>query len=358
MSTAQDRKSVILPILAVIAIGYWASVVFIPIVLSICLYLLLEPLVELLQKKGISRALSSYVLVVLSVASFLVVCWGGYKAFSQVGEEVPRYSKKIHSIVESIQGKKEELQKTTEKYLPSDAKQGSQNADSSSSEGSESMSTQEIGKALLHGVNSVFEGLTILLLIPILGLFFLLDQPGLYKTLGKLCGPQYPLKEVSLEMTVMFRSYFLGNMLVGFITAAGFFAFFSILGLNNGFALAMVAGFINLIPIVGSILAALPPFAQAILQFDTMSNGFLIFGASIFLHFFVANFVIPKVVGTKINVNSVASTIGLIFWGWLWGGIGLLLAVPLVAAMRILLAAHPSSRNFANLLAEKSVSAK
>jgi AI-2 transport protein TqsA len=118
--------------------------------------------------------------------------------------------------------------------------------------------------------------------------------------------------------------------------------------------LALLAGFVNLIPMVGAILGGFFPMLQAFLQFDSVTPAIAIFASSIFLHFFVANFIIPKIVGSRINVNATSATIGLIFWGWLWGPLGLLLAVPLTATIRILLSARKSTEHLGKLIEEAS----
>ncbi len=145
--------------------------------------------------------------------------------------------------------------------------------------------------------------------------------------------------------------------MVGLATSGGFFLLFSVLGLDNRVALSIFSGFVNLVPIVGALLGAVLPLAQCVLQFDTFGLSLVVIGSSIFLHFFVANFVMPKVVGSRINVNASSATIGLIFWGWMWGAIGLLLAIPLTALIRIFLASMPSSRKWSNLISESPMGA-
>jgi putative permease len=132
---------------------------------------------------------------------------------------------------------------------------------------------------------------------------------------------------VGKEISEMVKGFFVGNLIVGTFTALGFYVIFLILQLENRFALAVFAGFINLIPVIGSILGGLLPALQTFMQFSSATPTIIVMSGSIFLHFFIANFIMPKVVGSKINVNSTASTIGLLFFGWLWGATGLLLAI-------------------------------
>ena len=150
----------------------------------------------------------------------------------------------------------------------------------------------------------------------------------------------------------MVRGYFLGNLVVGVVATAGFYVVFSFIGLENRLALSLFAGFLNLVPILGAFIGAVLPAAQALLQFDGFDGIFVILIASTVIHFVVNNVIIPKMVGSRINVNATAATLGLIFWGWLWGGLGLLLAIPLTALIRIFLASLPTSAAWSNLIAE------
>jgi len=59
------------------------------------------------------------------------------------------------------------------------------------------------------------------------------------------------------------------------------------------------------------------------------------------LHLLSANLLIPKFIGSRVDIGPVAATVGMLFWSWLWGAIGLLLAVPLTAFVNSLLTAIP-----------------
>jgi len=71
------------------------------------------------------------------------------------------------------------------------------------------------------------------------------------------------------------------------------------------------------------------------------------------LHLVSANLLIPKLIGSRVNIGPVAATVGMLFWSWLWGGIGLLLAVPLTAFVKLVADCHPALLPISNLLAER-----
>jgi predicted PurR-regulated permease PerM len=90
----------------------------------------------------------------------------------------------------------------------------------------------------------------------------------------------------------------------------------------------------------------------ALAQFDNFAPLVIIFVAVVTLHFISANLLIPKFIGSRVNIGPVAATVGLLFWGWLWGIMGILLAVPLTAFVKLISDCHPSLIHISNLLAE------
>ena len=334
----------------IIAFAYWATPVLVPIALSFFLFLLLDPVVQLIAlHMGLSRGLISVVMVILSVVVVSLVLWGGYSASSKITQQIPQYADKIRSAVRSFEGQAETLQKGTMSFLPKKVTKDDVQRVEVVGDLADSWTP-----ALLRGIDSVVGIITSILLIPILSLFLLLEKPHLKPVFIRVLGVHSSVDRLGKEMSQMVKGFFFGNFLIAVCASAAFYALFRFIGLENSFSLALMAGIINLIPLLGSVLGAVFPMAQAFLQFETFGPALLVLSCSLFLHFFMGNILIPKVVGSRINVNASAATIGLIFWAWLWGPIGLLIAVPLTAMIRILLSAKPSTSPWADLLSENA----
>ena len=345
---AKMSGSGVLATLAMVAAIYFGSTVLIPILLAYFLFILLDPLAGWGERRRISRKVSAPIAILVFVGITGLVGWGGYGTFATLTQQLPQYSQKIRGLVSSFQSKANTIQKGTSTFLPkSPTNEDIQKVEVVKQAGGEGWTG-----FLLHGLNSVFAAVTTALLVPILTLFFLLEKSYLGKRLGAALEPGVSLESIKHDITQMVRGFFLGNLVVGTITAVGFLILFSVLHLENPVALAIFSGFINLIPIIGAVLGGLLPAIQAILQFDTAGPVLIIMGSPVLLHFFVANVIMPKVVGSRINVNASAATIGLIFWGWSWGGLGLLLAIPLMALVRSFLSVKPATRAWADLIAE------
>jgi len=99
-------------------------------------------------------------------------------------------------------------------------------------------------------------------------------------------------------------------------------------------------------------LAAALPLLAATLQFDSVGPYVIIVLTVISLHIISVNVLVPKFIGSRINIGPVAATMGMLFWGWMWGVMGILLAVPLTAFVKLAADCHPSLIHISNLLAE------
>jgi predicted PurR-regulated permease PerM len=133
----------------------------------------------------------------------------------------------------------------------------------------------------------------------------------------------------------MIRSFIVGNVLVGVLISAISVAVFWYLGIPYFYFLGVISGFVSLIPYLGVFLALLPPLAGGIGSLDR--GGVLIIVVTVIgLHLLTMNVLYPKVVGKRLRLNPLAVTLALLFWAWIWGAMGLILAVPIVGAAKII----------------------
>src|SRR6266478_8546512 len=92
-----------------------------------------------------------------------------------------------------------------------------------------------------------------------------------------------------------------------------------------------------------------------VFQFHS-AGPFVVIGVTVIaLHLIAANFLIPRFVGSRLDVGPVAAAIGFLFWGWLWGVVGLFLAVPLTAFVKLLADANPAMSQLSNPLAREHI---
>ncbi len=109
----------------------------------------------------------------------------------------------------------------------------------------------------------------------------------------------------------------------------------------------------NFVPTIGSIVATIPPIAITLFQFGSISKTILVAVLLIAIQLVVGNIIEPKVMGKGLNLSPLVVLLSLIFWGWIWGIPGMLMSVPLTAAIRIALEQIDSTRTVAALISSK-----
>ena len=137
------------------------------------------------------------------------------------------------------------------------------------------------------------------------------------------------------RISAMIRSFIAGNVVVGLVNALVSMVVFRLLGIPYFYFLGVLSGFVSLIPYLGVFLALLPPLAGSV-GIVGKSGAATIVLTVVGLHVVTMHVLYPKIVGKRLRLNPLAVTLSLLFWAWIWGGMGFILAVPLVGATKII----------------------
>src|SRR5215469_11214101 len=147
------------------------------------------------------------------------------------------------------------------------------------------------------------------------------QRPAAYRTIGRI--------------SEMVRSFIVGNFIVGLLNAAVSTVVFWYVGLPYFYFLGIISAFLGLIPYLGLFFALFVPIAAG-MGVLTKSHLLVVFVTVIILHIVGMNLLYPKLIGRRLRLNPLAVALSLLFWGWIWGALGLVLAVPLVASAKII----------------------
>ncbi|MBC7428688.1 MAG: AI-2E family transporter, partial [Bacteriovorax sp.] len=194
----------------------------------------------------------------------------------------------------------------------------------------------EIGGTIIHSLGSAATVFTFMLLVPVLAFFFLVERDGLGKVFIKAYDDSETAYKTWKKIVKSTRSFFLGNLILAAITYPIFALLFYFFSVPSIFTMAALATFFNIIPFAGAVLSGILPAIGLYTQNQTIGSPLLIYGLCIAIHFIIADFVTPKILGSQVNINATTSTIALIIWGELWGGVGLILAIPITSVIKIL----------------------
>ena len=132
----------------------------------------------------------------------------------------------------------------------------------------------------------------------------------------------------------MARAYVVGNFILGILLSFVSCLFFWFVKIPYWPLIGALSGFLSLVPYIGLPLAIIPPFLAAVTVYSNLT-AYLVIGTTIaFFHLLALNLLYPKLVGSRVHLNPLVVTIALMAWGTLWGGIGLLLAIPITAGIK------------------------
>jgi predicted PurR-regulated permease PerM len=131
----------------------------------------------------------------------------------------------------------------------------------------------------------------------------------------------------------MVRAFVVGNFLLGLVLASLSSAFFAWLRLPFAILAGALSGFLSLVPYVGLPLAMVPPLFAALGPNRLQVYVGVVVTVAL-LHLMALNVFYPKIVGSRVHLNPLVVTFSLMVWGFLWDAPGLLLAIPITAALK------------------------
>ena len=338
----------ILVALALTAASYYASGVLIPLLVSLFLAVLLEPLVAWCADRGLRRGLGAVLVVFGFLLAAGVSIWACSQPFSAIAADMPQYTAKIRVAVSEFDRRARKFEDGS-----ATAPRGMRPGAAAAGGGEDADGVKSWSQFFWRGLGSFFEAAGIVAFIPFLMIVMLSEKEALVDGFQRLAGNEFDAGLIIRETALMVRAYFSGNFLAGIAMASLHWLVFAGLGLKNAVGLGLVTGFLTLIPLLGLPAALLLPTAQGLLQFDRALPFVLLAAAMTALHLLTANYVLPRVIGGRVKINGTAATVGLLFWGWLWGVTGFVLAVPLTAGLMVLLESSKSTETWAGLFAAK-----
>jgi predicted PurR-regulated permease PerM len=334
----------VIVIAIIVAFGFFASSLCITFLLAGFLALLLDPIPTYFERFHIPRLISTAILIVTGVLLVTFLIYVSYSRAAVMIDDIPEYAERIRDAVKPLSQRIEQVQKSAGSITSSPSPKRVQEVRVSE--------TPAWPSYLIRGVGSAWGAVIVGGIVPFLMFFMLVRKSHLYNWLANAFGAKMDVPKFTARLTKMVRGFALGNLVIGAVMAAITVGVLYELKLQGAVPLGIASGILNLIPFIGAILAAALPLLAATLQFDTAGPYVIILLTVIALHIISANILVPKFIGSRVNIGPVAATMGMLFWGWMWGVMGILLAVPLTAFVKLAADCHPSLIHISNLLAE------
>ncbi len=312
-----------LVVVAVTAVLYFASPIIIPLVVAVALAYLLSPLVTLIKRIKIPHVLA--VILVLIITALIIVVIGYFLTIQVTSllEELPSY---WNSVVES-----------SVKFLDSYKKIFPQ-ARALDVSSLELKDLSGVTKYLVRGISSTLTFLSSLVLVFFFTFFMLNDQEMMKRKIIKAFDKagEGSAARILEEINSQIRKYILVQFLVSVALTIIFTAGFSIIGVNYAYIWGPLMGLLNIIPNLGAIISTIPPMVVAGIQFGRLMPVIWVLLLSVVIQNLEGNVIKPKLFGDTLNLNPLAVLVSLVYWTWLWGAIGIVLAIPITAAIKVI----------------------
>lgn len=332
------RKSVILlSILAVGALLYFAQDVFIPVAISLFLALLLTPAVDRLQGWRIRRGFAVAIVLIVVFAAAAAAVNAVWTPANEWLARAPQTMRKIDPRLKPLREMFERVDAVAERA-------GRLTQGGTAVSGKPAIVTPVDGDSTAISITkSFFEWMSV---IPFT-LFFLLGGPPLLARMGaSLAGNEASAKSLRLTQAIReevgryFGTIALINVGLGLATALAMYA----LGMPNAILWGVLAGVLNFIPYLGPIAACIIFAAAALLTFPGTGQALAVPGVFILLHLIEGQLVQPLTVGRRCEVNALVILLGVWFGYAFWGIPGVLLATPVLVALKVAAQYHPHWR--------------
>jgi predicted PurR-regulated permease PerM len=332
-------------ILAVLACAYVARTLLFPIILAVVLALLLRPAVIALQRLKIGESIGAALVLALVMAAFGALATHLYEPAARWAEmgpaEIRRLEKKLRDVsrpVQAVRGATDKVAELANATAPTASKKPAVVV--------ERPSFTEVFGTAQWALGSA--------LVTLMLLYFLLASGDLFlrKLIRVIPGLRDRILAVEISRSVQaeigryFAATTLINIGLGVATTLAMMA----LGVPSPALIGTAAGLLNFLPYVGAAITLLGIFVVSALSLDGATQ--IVLPALVFLALTTieGQLVQPIVLGRRLALNPVAVFIWVLLWGWLWGVPGLLVAVPMLVALRICAEKIPSLNPLAELL--------
>jgi len=327
-----------------------------PLAIAAVVACLLSPVVDFLERRKIPRGRA---IIMVFIMAFAMIAGVLASVIPQVVVEtqdlaakVPEYSVKLQARVHAFMANPPEFLRH---FLPppdtatSNSTDGSDKSALASATNWLTGSLPEMGSWLLGRIAKVASGFGLLAglaLIPVYAFYFLLEKRGIEKNWREFL----PLQDSRAKEEVVFVldaignylvAFFRGQVLVAICDAVMYTVGFLLIGVNYAFLLGFAAVFLTMIPFLGAIVICVTALTLSFVQYGDWQHPVLVLAVFAVVQAMEGLFISPKIMGDRVGLHPLAIIIAVMTGTTLLGGIlGGILAIPLAAALRVILARY------------------
>jgi predicted PurR-regulated permease PerM len=360
-ATIESSASWILPALALTGALWWAQAVFIPIVVSVLISYALEPIVKRLESWHVRRAVA----VPIIMCSLIAGASGtAYALRSEAVAFLDHLPSAAHTIAEAVRGSTRGAPGGTVARVQEAARELETAASSATKkkDAHDGVTPVRIEEPTFRWSNWFWQGsygalefagqmVAVLFLV-----YYMLAAGDLYKRKMVHIVPTLTNKKITVQILAeidrQIERFLLARVAISAIVGVAIWLSFRLFGLEEAGVWGVLAAVVFAIPIVGPTVVVIAAALAAFVQFGSIGMALTVFAAGAAIGFVEGYVLTPWLMSRVGEMNAIAVFVSLLFWGWIWGVWGLLLAVPMTAAMKAVCERIPDFNAFAELLKE------
>lgn len=298
----------------------------VPILLGVVSGLIFAPLLVFLQGKKIHMVLIIIFILILFLSACIFFSTILLNSIENIIDNFDRYQERLYTLIHLLEEKLDTIDENLiiklENYL-----------------------FAYLEENILSYSKSIFQSIgnfgSQYLIVAITMVFVLIERATLHLKIAKLYenSEKKGAKLIRLidDINVQISKFLLLKAIISAITAIVVYIGFGFIGVDFKFIWALLTFFFNFIPTIGSIIITLLSVLFSIIQFFPSWPPILaVIILTLSIQMIIGNFLDPKIMGDRLNLSPLIIWISLIYWGWVWGIIGALLAIPLTVTIRII----------------------
>ncbi len=290
---------------------------FLPLLMALFLTILCVPPMRWLERRGLPTWLATLLVIagaILAVLAVAVVIGGSLQSFYV---ELPFYRARLDGMVQ-----------TALSWL------SGHGFDVSAQELTADINTGAVMDLAGSIASSLVAAFSNVVLVLLLMAFMLLELHGAPRKIRLALGdPEADISDIGRGAALVQR-YLAVKTIMGLLNAAIAIAVCFAFGIDFALLWGLFAFLFNFVPNIGSVLAGIPPVLLGLVQYGP-ARAALVAAFYILLDFTTSNWLEPRMMGRRLGLSPLVVMLSLVFWGWLWGPVGMLLSVPLTSATKL-----------------------
>jgi len=321
--------------------------ILLPLFVALIISFLFEPLYEWLKKKRFPSwaAILAVVIVILIISNIASVFV--YTSINSFTVGIPKYIQKIEGLGSNFTVFMNTLGISNDKIKET-------------LDFSKFLSGEKIAGALSAIISGIAGIFTNYILILIYIIFLLSEFSSIKRRIlaAFTHGGARTIADTLSDIFIDLRKYIVGKTLINFSHAFILTVIFLIFGLDFAIVWGLFFFFLTWLPQIGAFIATVFPVLIAFAQYDNILTPIALMIIMIVLGYTMGSFVEPRVLGNKLNLSPLLLIFSLVFWGWMWGIVGMLLSVPVMSMIKIILSKFETTQPLAILMSNEVIYSK